>query len=114
MLEALARPFVAASRARGLDAAAAARVHAWPVSLAPVVGTYGVLVGGLFSGSFIVEIVTAWPGLGRLMFDAIGARDMWLVAGCGGAAAVALAVGTSIADVVHAAIDPRVLEARRS
>lgn len=113
MAEALARPFVTASLARGLDAAAAARVHAWPVSLAPVLGAYGVLVGSLFSGSFVVELVTGWPGLGRLLFDALNARDVWLVAGCGAAGAVSLAVGTTIADVVHAAIDPRVLETRR-
>jgi peptide/nickel transport system permease protein len=114
MREALARPFVTASLARGLDAAAAARVHAWPVSLAPVLGAYGVLTGSLFSGSFVVELVTGWPGLGLLLFDALNARDVWLVAGCGAAGAAALAVAITIADVVHAAIDPRVLEARRS
>jgi peptide/nickel transport system permease protein len=114
MREALARPFVTASLARGLDAAAAARVHAWPVSLAPVLGAYGVLTGSLFSGSFVVELVTGWPGLGLLLFDALNARDVWLVAGCGAAGAVSLAVGITVADVVHAAIDPRVLEARRS
>ncbi|MEZ5290760.1 MAG: ABC transporter permease [Vicinamibacterales bacterium] len=106
--EVMGRPFVVASRARGLDVDAAVRRHAWPVSLAPVLGTYGVIVGGLFSGSFVVEIVTAWPGIGRLMMDALRARDVWLVAGCGAAGAVALAIGTTIADVVHAAVDPRV------
>lgn len=112
MVDTLGRPFVAASRARGLDADAAVRVHAWPVSLAPVLGSYGVLVGTLFSGSFVVEIVTAWPGLGRLLFDALSARDVWLVAGCGALGAVALAAGTTLADIAHAAIDPRVLEGR--
>ncbi len=112
MADTLARPFVAASRARGLDAGASVRVHAWPVSLAPVLGSYGVLVGGLFSGSFVVEIVTAWPGLGRLLFDALSARDVWLVAGCGALGAVSLAAGTTLADIAHAAIDPRVLEGR--
>lgn len=112
MAETIARPFVAASRARGLEAAAAVRVHAWPVSLAPVLGSYGVLVGALFSGSFVVEVVTAWPGLGRLLFDALRSRDVWLVAGCGAAGAVSLAVSTALADVVHAAVDPRVLERR--
>jgi len=114
MAEAARRPFVAASRARGLDVETALRVHAWPVSLAPVLGTYGVLVGALFSGSFVVEVVTGWPGLGRLLFDALGARDVWLVAGCGAAGALSLAVGTTLADVAHAAIDPRVLEERRT
>jgi peptide/nickel transport system permease protein len=113
MSEAMRQPFVAASRARGLDVETALRVHAWPVSLAPVLGTYGVLVGALFSGSFVVEVVTGWPGLGRLLFDALGARDVWLVAGCGAAGALSLAVGTTLADVAHAAIDPRVLEERR-
>ncbi len=111
--DAMGRPFVAASRARGLAVGAAVRVHAWPVSLAPVLGSYGVLVGALFSGSFVVEIVTAWPGLGRLLFDALRSRDVWLVAGCGAAGAVSLAIGTTIADIAHAAIDPRVLEGRR-
>ncbi len=112
MADTIGRPFVAASRARGLDPARAARVHAWPVSLAPVLGNYGVLVGALFSGSFVVEIVTAWPGLGRLLFDALSARDVWLVAGCGALGAVSLAAGTTAADIAHAAIDPRVLEGR--
>lgn len=106
----LGRPFVAASRARGLDAQAATRVHAWPVSLAPVLGSYGVLVGALFSGSFVVEVVTSWPGLGRLLFDAMRSRDVWLVAGCGAAGAFALAAATTAADIVHAAIDPRLLD----
>ena len=112
MADTIRRPFVAASRARGLDRAGAVRVHAWPVSLAPVLGNYGVLVGTLFSGSFVVEIVTAWPGLGRLLFDALSARDVWLVAGCGALGAVSLAAGTTVADIAHALIDPRVLEGR--
>ncbi len=56
MTEAVGRPFVNAARARGLTPDRTLRVHAWPVSLAPVLGTYGVLVGALFSGSFVVEI----------------------------------------------------------
>lgn len=103
----IARPFVAASRARGLSPEDSIRRHAWPVSLSPVLGTYAVLVGGLFSGSFVVEVVTSWPGLGRLLVDALQARDVWLVAGCGAAGAVALAIGTTLADVAHAVIDPR-------
>jgi len=109
----LRRPFVAASLARGLDRRAALRVHAWPASLAPVLGSYGVLIGALFSGSFVVEIVTAWPGLGRLLFDALRSRDVWLVAGCGAAGAVSLAVGTTLADITQAAIDPRAREGRQ-
>lgn len=101
-------PFVAASRARGLEPSQALLRHAWPVSLRPVLGLYGVMIGSLFSGSFVVEVVTSWPGLGRLMFEALRARDVFLVAGCAAAGAMFLAVGTLIADLLLAWTDPRV------
>ena len=106
--DALREPFVAASRARGVTEATATLRHAWPVALRPVLGLYGVMVGSLFSGSFVVEVVTSWPGLGRLMFDALKARDLYLVAGCAAAGAVFLAAGTLLADVALAYADPRV------
>ncbi len=101
-------PFVAASRARGLSGARSLVRHAWPVSLRPVLGLYGVMIGSLFSGSFVVEVVTSWPGLGRLMYDALRARDLYLVAGCAASGAFFLAAGTLIADVLLAIADPRV------
>lgn len=100
--------FVAASRARGLERTQALLRHAWPVSLRPVLGLYGVMIGSLFSGSFVVELVTSWPGLGRLMFDALKARDLFLVAGCAATGALFLAIGTLIADLLLAWTDPRV------
>ena len=69
------------------------------------------VVGTVLSGSFAVEIVTAWPGLGRLMLDALRARDVYLVAGCAATGALFLAVGTLIADVALAAVDPRATDA---
>lgn len=106
--------FVAASRARGVDETRAILRHAWPVSLKPVLGIYGVMIGSLFSGSFVVEVVTAWPGLGRLMFDALRARDLFLVAGCAATGALFLAAGTLIADLLLAYTDPRVASGERS
>jgi ABC-type dipeptide/oligopeptide/nickel transport system permease component len=100
-------PFVDASRARGLDRRAAIRAHAWPVSLVPVLGVYGVIVGSVLSGAFAVEVVMQWPGLGRLLVDAMTHRDAGLVAGCAAAAAAGLAVGTLAADVALAVVDPR-------
>jgi peptide/nickel transport system permease protein len=108
MAAALHERFVAASRARGVDRARAILRHAWPVSLRPVLGFYGVMIGSLFSGSFVVEVVTSWPGLGRLMFDALKARDLFLVAGCAATGAVILAAGTLLADLLLAYVDPRV------
>lgn len=114
-IESAARePFVAASRARGLERMQSMRRHAWPVSLRPVLGLYGVMIGSLFSGSFVVEVVTSWPGLGRLMFDALKARDLFLVAGCAATGALFLAIGTLIADVLLAWTDPRVAAGERA
>jgi peptide/nickel transport system permease protein len=111
---ALQERFVAASRARGVDRVRSILRHAWPVSLRPVLALYGVMIGTLFSGSFVVEVVTSWPGLGRLMFDALKARDLFLVAGCAATGAVFLAAGTLIADLLLAYTDPRVRSGERA
>ena len=111
---ALHERFVAASRARGVDRARSILQHAWPVSLRPVLGLYGVMIGSLFSGSFVVEVVTSWPGLGRLMFDALKARDLFLVAGCAATGALFLAAGTLLADLLLAYLDPRVRSGERA
>jgi peptide/nickel transport system permease protein len=111
---ALHERFVAASRARGVDRLRSILHHAWPVSLRPVLALYGVMIGTLFSGSFVVEVVTSWPGLGRLMFDALKARDLFLVAGCAATGAVFLAGGTLITDLLLAYTDPRVRSGERA
>jgi peptide/nickel transport system permease protein len=107
-------PFVAASRARGVDRTRAILAHAWPVSLRPVLGLYGLMIGSLFSGSFVVEVVTSWPGLGRLMFEALKARDLFLVAGCAATGAFFLAAGTLIGDLLLAYTDPRLRSGERA
>jgi len=106
--ESLRRPSTAAARARGLPEIRVVWRHGWRQSLGPVLAIYGVIVGSLFSGSFAVEIVTQWPGLGQLMQQALEARDTYLVAGCAAAGAVFLAAGILASDVAHAWTDPRV------
>lgn len=105
--EALDRPFVAASLARGVPWSRIVWRDALRLAVAPVAGVYGILVGGLLSGSFAVEVITAWPGLGRLMYDALLARDIPLVAGCAAAGGLFLAAATLASDVVQAIADPR-------
>jgi peptide/nickel transport system permease protein len=75
--------------------------------LRPLAGIYGLIVGTLLSGSFAVEVVTAWPGLGRLMLDALLARDVYLVAGCACVGSIFLALGMLASDLLLAAVDPR-------
>jgi len=110
MGEALNQPFVMAAVARGVSGGRVLLRHAWPSSMRPICAVYGVAIGALLSGSFVVEFVTAWPGLGRLMFDALRARDIYLVAACAATGAAFLAVGTTAGDLLLAAADPRVRE----
>jgi peptide/nickel transport system permease protein len=75
-----------------------------------VLAIYGIVIGALISGSFAVEYIMAWPGLGALMYEALIARDAYLVAGCAAAGAIALAIGILVSDVALAAVDPRSTE----
>ena len=108
MADAVHQPFVLAAIARGVPATRVLLRHAWPASLRPICGVYGLAIGVLLSGSFIVEFVTAWPGLGRLTFEALRARDVYLVAACAASGAAFLALGTMTGDILLAAADPRV------
>jgi peptide/nickel transport system permease protein len=106
--EAVGQPFVLAAVARGVTRRRAILRHAWPASVRPICAVYGIAIGALLSGSFVVEFVTAWPGLGRLMFEALRARDVYLVACSAAMGAAMLAVGTTLGDVLLAAADPAV------
>ena len=105
--EVMAGSFVRAARARGLSERLAAWRHAWPLSLPPVLGVVGLIGSQLVSGSLAVEFVADWPGLGRLTYDALHARDANLAAACVAAAALLVGLVTLIADVIQAAVDPR-------
>ena len=103
----LREPFVVAALARGVPASRVLWRSALKPALRPVTAIYGLVFGSLLSGSFVVEIVTSWPGLGRLMFDALRSRDLYLVAGCAAAGGAFLALGGLLSDLALAIVDPR-------
>jgi peptide/nickel transport system permease protein len=100
-------PHVTAALARGVSRARLLWRHLVPIAARPVVAVYGLVAGSLLSGSFAVEMVTAWPGLGRLMVEALRARDVFLVAGCATAGALVVSATNLAADLVLVLIDPR-------
>jgi peptide/nickel transport system permease protein len=108
--EVVGQPYVLATLARGVPRARVIWRDALKAALRPIASIYGIVVGTLLSGSFAVEIITSWPGLGRLMLDALRARDVYLVAGCAAAGSVFLAAGTLLSDAALAAVDPRSTE----
>jgi peptide/nickel transport system permease protein len=107
MAETMAMPFSLAALARGVSRRRLVWRDALRPALAPVASVYGFIVGSLLSGSFVVEVVTRWPGLGRLMWEALRARDLYLVAGCAAAGSLFLALGSVVSDLALAWADPR-------
>jgi peptide/nickel transport system permease protein len=107
MTETLDQPFILAAVARGISRRRIVWRHALRVAIRPVAAIYGIIVGSLLSGSFAVEFVTSWPGLGQLMYEALISRDVHLVAGCAAIGSLFLACGNLLSDVGLVAADPR-------
>jgi peptide/nickel transport system permease protein len=110
MADVVHQPFILSAVARGVPPGQVIVRHAWRASLRSICAVYGLAIGALLSGSFVVEYIAAWPGLGRLMYEALRARDIYLVAGCAAMGGLFLALGSFISDLMLASVDPRVLE----
>ncbi len=108
--EIIDQPFVLATLARGVPRSRVLWRDALKAALRPIASVYGLVVGTLLSGSFAVEVITAWPGLGSLMLNALRARDVYVVAGCAAAGSLFLAAGTLFSDAALALVDPRATE----
>ena len=106
----LGAPFVRAARARGLGDTRVTFGHALRASLPPLANLLGLAAPALLGGSAVVEVLFAWPGMGRMAYQAVLARDLPLVLGCTSVAAALVILGSLLADLLTAAVDPRVRE----
>jgi peptide/nickel transport system permease protein len=106
--EALAEDYVRASRAKGLTTAQVMLHHAFPNARVPVITVIGGHFGTLLTGAVLVEIIFAWPGLGRLLYDATLARDYPLLMGIFLVASVGVIAANLVVDVMYGWLDPRV------
>jgi peptide/nickel transport system permease protein len=111
LLDVLRLDYVTTARAKGLDERTVVMKHALRNALNPLITLFGYTLGSLLSGSLVAEIIFAWPGLGRITYEAILARDQYLVAGAVLMAAVVLVLGNLVADLLLAAADPRIRHA---
>jgi len=115
MLESLGQEFIRAARARGLGSGRLLWRHALRNALLPVINLVGLSLPILVSGSLVTEVVFAWPGMGRLTYDAILAQDVSVVLASTMLAAWLVVAGNLAADLAMLAADPRIrLAARRS
>jgi len=108
MIEELGREFVRAAEARGVPHRRVVVRHALANALVPIVSVVGLRFGGLLAGTVLVESVFAIPGLGRLVVDAVIARDYPMVQGAVLAIAAMYIVVNTATDVVYGLVDPRV------
>jgi ABC-type dipeptide/oligopeptide/nickel transport system permease component len=108
VIEELRELYVLAARARGLSAGRAVVRHALRNSLIPVVTVLGLQLGSVLTGTIITETIFSWPGVGRLLIQAINFRDYPLVQGCILLIATTYVAMNLAVDVVYAWLDPRI------
>ena len=111
-IAALREDWVRTARAKGAPPWRVVAVHAVRTALPPVVTVAGLQAGALLAGAVVTETIFAWPGIGRLVVQAIGARDYPLVQGCVLVIAATYVVVNLLTDLLIAWLDPRVRDAR--
>lgn len=107
MLEAIGQDYVRTARSKGATEGRILRRHVLRNALLPVVTLAGVQAGQLIGGSVLVETVFAWPGIGRLAFDALLARDYQVLLGVFLVTSILVVVLNLLTDLVYVLIDPR-------
>ncbi len=108
MIEILQTPFMEAAQAHGISQTRLLFRHALPAAANPLISLFGLSVGGLLSGSLLVEVITGWPGLGPLLLESSMSRDLYVVVGVVMSSTLFMIFGSLLADVLLVIADPRV------
>lgn len=108
LIQELTRDHIRTARAKGVPQTAVILRHALPRAMIPTVGVIGVRAGQLIAGALVVETVFGWPGIGRLLHASLHARDMPILLGLFFVISFSVVLFNLVADLVQAAIDPRV------
>jgi peptide/nickel transport system permease protein len=108
MLEVLSREYIRTAEAKGLRQATVVLHHALRNALLPVLTVVGLQVGSLLAGAILTETIFSWPGIGRWVYESIGARDYAIVQGASLFIAVLVVVVNLATDLLYAAVDPRI------
>jgi len=112
MLEVSRLDFVKTARAKGLRNSLIQRRHVLRNALLPVITLAGLQAGQIVGGAVLTETVFAWPGIGRLMFEAIGQRDYNVILGVFFVSAAMVLLFNLITDILYGIVDPRIRLAR--
>ncbi|MBB5226273.1 ABC transporter permease [Treponema ruminis] len=108
MLDQMGMPYIMALRARGISERRVYLNHAFRNTLNPYITGSANLLAGLFSGSLVLEIIFSYPGIGRLMYDAVMQQDVNLVLANNMFISALVLAGMTISDILLAVVDPRI------
>ncbi|MDZ7778630.1 MAG: ABC transporter permease [Gemmatimonadota bacterium] len=108
MLEVIRQDYVRTARAKGLPERTVVFKHALRNALIPVITLVGLYIPVLFSGTVFIELIFAWPGMGRGIVEAISTRDYPLVMAASFFFAVMVVLANLVADILYAVVDPRI------
>jgi ABC-type dipeptide/oligopeptide/nickel transport system permease component len=107
-LETLSDDHIRAARARGIPERRVILVHGLKVAALPLVTLIGLQLGMILAGSYVVEAIFNWPGIGKLTLDAVAGRDFPMIQGGVLVAALAFVIVNFLVDLAYAAVDPRI------
>lgn len=108
MLDVAGAPFVTVARAKGLSERSVTLRHVLRNALIPVLTLLGLSLPTLFSGAVFIEAIFAWPGVGRVLVEAVQARDYPVVLAATAVSATLVVLGNLLAEVLVSLADPRV------
>ncbi len=108
MLEVEGQDYIRTARAKGLPPEKVHYKHALRNALLPFVTMFGLILPGLIGGSVIIESIFSWPGMGRMAYEAILARDYPIILTVNFVSAVLVLAGTFISDLLYLIVDPRI------
>jgi ABC-type dipeptide/oligopeptide/nickel transport system permease component len=108
MLEVMRSEYIKLARLKGLPGYAVIAIHAFKNALIPVLTLAGVNLVVMINAAVIIEVIFAWPGIGRLLFEGIFQRDFPLVQGVVMEAGIMIVVINLLIDILYAYIDPRI------
>lgn len=108
MLEVEGQDYIRTAWAKGLSPEQVHYKHALRNALLPFVTMFGLILPGLIGGSVIIESIFSWPGMGRMAYEAILARDYPIVLALNFISAVLVLLGTFISDLLYMLVDPRI------
>lgn len=108
MISTLASPYIKAARGKGMQESRIVFIHALRNSVISAITVAGDQIRGLINGAVVVETVFGWPGIGKLLIEAITQRDFAVLQACVLATAAAIFLLNVLIDIIYALLDPRI------